>query len=155
MKLKFKDRPTICIQVNGIGFVFLLDTSIKYNLLDPCFVEFFYEEYPTSEEEYETNQKKVEEFYRQNPPFTPLHDNLKHFFFKGVYEKVGEKRIRCKDGVSRITEIVQFNFEYENKHYYELFCIDNSLCTYFMPKNKVAGILGYDFLKKYKWDINF
>ena len=54
---KFKAQPIILIQVKGMGFTFLVDTSYKYNLLTSCFVDFFHEEYPASREKIEFHER--------------------------------------------------------------------------------------------------
>lgn len=146
---RFKKHPTIFIQVKGIGFIFLIDTSSKYNLLAPCFADFFYEKYPSSRERMEydwVNPNPTQE----EPIQTPL------YLFTDVFQrKEGIEKIKCKDGINRGCEQIVLKFEHDNKSYSESFYIDHSLCSYCNSKNKVAGILGINFLKKHKWSIDF
>lgn len=148
---KFKNQPSVFIQVKGIGWTFLVDTSYRYNLIRPCTVDFFYEEYPPSQETIKFHEWSNLNFpTREEPVQIPL------YFFEDVFRiKKGIKNIKCKDGINRGCESVMLKFECDGKTYSDLFYLDQSLCNYCTPKNKTAGILGTDFLKKHKWIINF
>lgn len=147
----FKNQPKIFIQVKGIGASFLVDTSYRYNLLAPCFVDFFREEYPPSQERIESHEKLNLIF-----PTSEKHTQTHPYLFTDVFKrKEGVGKIKCKDGINRGCESVTLKFEHDEKSYSGLFYIDQSLCSYCTPKNKVAGILGTDFLKKHKWIIDF
>lgn len=148
---RFKKRPTIFIQVKGMGFTFLIDTSSEYNLLTPCLTDFFYEEYPPSQQKIELHDWINSNFpIPEEPIQTPL------YLFADVFQrKESIKKIKCKDGINRGCELVALKFEHDNKSYSELFYIDHSLCSYCTSKNKIAGILGTNFLKRHKWVIDF
>lgn len=148
---KFKNQPDILIQVKDIGFTFSVDTSYKYNLLAPCFVDFFQEEYPASQERIESHEWLNLNFPTpENPIKTPL------YLFGDVFQRrEGTKRIKCKNGTIMGCKSIIFNFEYNEKAYSELFYIDSSLCSYCTAKHKIAGILGTNFLKEHKWIIDF
>ena len=137
---KFKDYPTIFITVKGIGFIFLLDTSSKYNLCTPCFADFFHEDSLTSTET-EPKGRAIES------PFSVFGD---------VFQKQGGiKDIKCKNGIKAGCSSAKIQFEHDGKTYRDLFYIDPSLCAYCKPKNKIAAILGISFLKKHKFVIDF
>ncbi|EHP51226.1 hypothetical protein [Odoribacter laneus] len=149
---KYKSQPFRLIKIKNIAFSFLVDTDCKYNLLTPCFVDFFSEEYPPSYETIEFHARLNLNFPTQEAPIkTPL------YLFEEVFQKrKGIKRIKCKDGINRGCESVICNFEYNGKAYSELFYIDQSLCSHCTSKEKMfSGILGTAFLKKHKWIIDF
>lgn len=149
---EFKAQPDIFIQVKGMGFTFLLDTSYKYNLLTSCFVDFFHEEYPPSQERIEFHKRLKSHFSTTDSPIEiPL------YLFRDVFQKrEGIKRIKCKNGAIMGCESTIFNFECNGKAYSELFYIDLSLCSYCTSKEKIfSGVLGTNFLKKHKWIIDF
>ena len=147
---KFKNRLVIFIQVKGMGFTFLIDTSSKYNLLAPCFADFFYEEYPSSRERME-----CDDWVNPNPTQEESKQAPLYLFTDVFHRKGGIKKIKCKDGINRGCEQVILKFEHDSKSYSELFYVDHSLCSYCTSKNKIAGILGINFLKKHKWVIDF
>lgn len=148
----FEDQPLIFIQVNKIGFVFLVDTSCKYNLLTPCFVDFFFEEYPPS-------SKRIELYESLNSNFPtsekPIHSPM--YLYEGTLKRLqGIKKMKCKDGINRGCESATLAFEYKGKTYTELFYIDQSLCSFCTSRSKMfSGVLGTRFLKKHKWNIDF
>ena len=127
----------IFIQIKGAGFTFLLDSRLKYSLVNPTLLNLFKEGYPPTEEEYQANMKAVEEFMRQNPTTFILPNHLKLYLFKDVYKEVGNKVVRCNDNKLRRCKAVKLNFEYEGQSYSELFYIDKELT--------VAAILGCNF----------
>ncbi|MCL2561934.1 MAG: hypothetical protein FWE10_06415 [Rikenellaceae bacterium] len=133
--------PTVFVRLNGagFGFTFLIDTSVRHNLIDPCFFEEWINSalIPAIE-----NSECIIEHY---PVFPPPH------------EKKGIKRIVCKDGIKRVCETVKLDFTIDERKYSELFAIDPSMCQYFNSRKskQIAGILGNDFLKKYKWILDY
>ena len=148
---KFKNQPIILIKIKGMGFTFLVDTSSKYNLITPCFADFFHEEHPASPETVEFHEMLNLNFPTPEAPIqTPL------YLFEDVFQKKkGIKKIKCKDGINRGCESVTLKFDCDGKAYSELFYIDSSLCSYCTSKNTISGILGTEFLKKHKWIIDF
>lgn len=149
---RIKNQPNILIQVKGIGFTFLVDTSYKYNLLTPCFIDFFHEKHPPSPKMIESHEWLNLNFPTPEKPIkTPL------YLFREVFQKrEGIKKVRCKNGVIMGCESTILKFEYNGKPYSELFYIDQSLCSYCtIKKNKFSGVLGTNFLKKHKWIIDF
>ena len=132
--------PTVFVRLHGtaeFGFNFLIDTSVRHNLLDPC----FYKEWimPPSEE------MVLPPPFAQYPPVT------------ATYQEKGKKRVVCKDGVRKICDMIKLDFTIDSKKYSELFALDSSLCPYFHSKGSkaVAGVLGNDFLKKHKWILDY
>lgn len=144
--------PKILIQIQDLGFTFLLDKNLKNNLLSPHLIDFFHEEYPASPE-------KIESHEWLNLNFPAPEDPIKNplYLFQDVFQKrEGIKRIKCKNGAIMGCESTIFNFEYNGKAYSELFYIDPSLCSYCSFKEKMfSGVLGTNFLKKHKWIIDF
>lgn len=130
---KFKNQTIIFIQVKGIGFTFLVDISSKYNSLTPCFTDFFYEEYPSSQQTTAFHDWANLNFPTSEEPIqTPL------YLFTNVFQKKeGIKKIKCKDGINRGCEQVILKFEYDGKSYSELFYIAPSLCSYCTSKSKM------------------
>lgn len=139
---KRKDEVEVFIQLRRIGFTFLLDKSMKHNLMNPCFLNFFKEEYPATDEEYQANQIAVEKLMKESEEAFPiLPENLKAYHFKDVYNEVGYGVVRCSDGKLRRCKTIKFNFEHEGHSYSELFFIDNSL-------EEHNAILSYSFWSK-------
>lgn len=151
-------KPKVLFHVKGMGFDLLLDTSVKHNLIDPGFLEFWFkEDYPPIPHELILeNQRKAEEFWREcRDPFASLPEGMNYYPFYGIYEEVGVKKIRCKDGRIRTTQTIHFNFEIEGKSFSELFCVDESLWPYFTKNNQVVAILGTDFMTKHSIMLEF
>lgn len=157
MEIIFRDTTTILVQVKRMNFSFLIDTSIKYNLMEPCFLELFHEEYPPLPLPLLVERQRIVDEYKKlsDDAFPILPNGMPDYLFLGVYNEVGTRKIRCKDGVSRLTKTVQFNFDIKDESYSELFCIDKSLCTYFTKKNQVVAILGTEFLSRHGWIVDF
>jgi len=140
---KYIGLPLIFFNLNnkGFGFYFLIDTSIRKNLIDPCFYKEWIDYTPSPATSDDPNSGLA--YYPGIPP--PPH------------EKVGTKRVMCKDGVRKVCEVVKLHFTIEGKEYSEQFALDSSLCRYFhFKKSKfAAGVLGTEFLKKHKWVLDF
>ena len=144
-----KDEMRVFILVKGMGFTFLVDTSSKYNLVSPCFVDFFHEEYPPSQERFESHEN-MNFPTPEEAILTPL------YLFTDVFKREkGIRKIKCKDGINKGCESITLKFECDGKTYSELFYIDQSLCSYCTSKNTIFGILGVGFLEKHKWSIDF
>lgn len=136
------EKDKIFIQVKSIGFTFLLDKKMKHNLINPDFLNFFKEEYPATEEEYQANQMAVEKLMRESEDAFPiLPEHLKIYHFKGVYREVGHKVVKCSDNKLRRCKAIKFNFEYERHPYSELFFVDKSV-------EEDCAILGSTFWSK-------
>lgn len=91
-------KKELYIHIKDIGFAFLLDNKMKHNLINPDFLNFFKEEYPATEEEYQANQMAVEKLMRESEDAFPiLPEPLKLYHFKGVYREVGYKVVKCSD----------------------------------------------------------
>lgn len=138
-KVKFSKIPDIFIEVNGMGFTFLLDTGCRHNLLTPCFNDFIIDLECLGKE---PESKKFGLIY---PPWN-LYSNLK---------RMERRKVVCRDGLKRGIESVELYFDCDNKKYSEVFYIDPSLCNYCNKKNIISGVLGSDFMKKHKWSIDF
>lgn len=135
--------PLIFIQVtegNGLGFEFLIDTTTKYNWIDPELINFF----SISSDTISLDKTSIEAL---GLPLNP---------FEGVLKELGSQRIICKDGSRKEVDKFRFNFSFEGKGYSEEFFISNT--TGLFHKNKkaqVVAILGGDFLRKNKWVIDY
>ena len=140
---KYLGLPLIFFMLKGktFGFKLLIDTSIKKNLIDPCFFKEWIDYTPKPATSDDPNSGLA--YYPR--PLPPPH------------EKIGAKRVMCKDGVRRACDVVKLHFTIEDKEYSELFAIDSSLCPYFhFKKSKaVAGVLGTEFLKRHKWVLDY
>ena len=128
--------PTVFVRLHGaasFGFKFIIDTSVKHNLLDPC----FFEEWIVPP----TEEIVLSPSFAKYPPIT------------AVYQDKGEQMVICKDGTERLCEMIKLDFTIEEEKYSELFAIDSSMCQYLQSKksNSLAGILGNDFFRKQKW----
>ena len=143
--------PTVFVQLHGagFGFNFLIDTSVRHNLLDPCFFKDWIEIKPPTEE-----------------TLVLLGELAQYPSVTATYIEKGKKRIICKDGNRRVYDMIKLDFTIDKKKYSELFAIDESLCHYFhikelviggeLAENKaLAGVLGNDFLKKHKWILDY
>ena len=132
--------PTILVKLHGVnnfGFSFLIDTSTKHNLIDPC----FFEEWIVPQKE----EPSTAAFLPQYPPVS------------ASYQDKGQKRVICKDGRRRVCNLIKLDFAFEDGKYSELFALDPSLCPYFHSKGSkaVAGVLGNGFLVKHKWILDY
>jgi len=134
--------PTVYVELHGtgkFGFNFLIDTSVRHNLLDPC----FYKEWivPPLESEETVSPPPLAQY----PPVT------------ATYQEKGKKRVICKDGIRRVCDVIKLDFTIDSKKYSELFALDSSLCPYFHSKGSkaVAGVLGNGFLVRHKWILDY
>jgi len=135
--------PTVFFQFqkDSFGFYFLIDTSTRKNLIDPCFFKDWIDYTPSPATSDDPNSGLA--FYPSPPP--PAHVKLE------------AKKVLCKDGFKRTCDVVKLDFSIEGKEYSEIFILDPSLCRYFYPKKSksIAGVLGSDFLRKHKWNLDF
>ena len=123
---KYLGLPTVffTFSINSYGFSFLIDTSVRKNLIDPCFFE---------------------EWIGYTSPATS--DDPNSIFYYPVlpvpHEKLKAKRIICKDGVRRVCDMIKLDFFIKDKKYSESFAIDTSMCSYFRSKKfkKIVGVL--------------
>lgn len=137
-----KELNSIYFEIRGLGFTFLLDKRMKHNLINPVFLNFFKEEYPATEEEYQANQMAVKKLMRESEDAFPiLPEHLKTYHFKGVYREVGYKVVKCSDNKLRRCKAIKFNFEHEGHPYSELFFVDKSV-------EESYAILGSTFWSK-------
>ena len=117
----------IFIRINGIGFTFLLDEKVKYNLISPAFMSFFNIErrlyYSLSiDNSIEVNSKSV---YNDDLPFLP--EYLNEVNFDNIFRYVGKKVTRCNDNKFRKCKEFIVEFEYEECKYSFSFLLDKSL----------------------------
>ncbi|WP_373136307.1 hypothetical protein [Bacteroides sp. HPS0048] len=123
-----KELNSIYVEIKGLGFTFLLDKRMKHNLINPVFLNFFKEEYPVTEEEYQANQIAVEKLMKESKEVFPvLPEHLKAYYFRDVYKEVDYGVVRCSDNKLRRCKAIKFNFEHEGHPYSELFFIDKSV----------------------------
>jgi len=135
--------PLIFIQVtegNGLGFEFLIDTTTKYNWIDPELINFF----SISSDTISLDKTSIEAL---GLPLNP---------FEGVLKELGSQRIICKDGSRKEVDKFRFNFNFEGKGYSEEFFISNTTGLFYkIKKAQVVAILGGDFLRKNRWVIDY
>lgn len=135
--------PLIYIEVtdgNGLGFEFLIDTSTKYNWIDPEFISFF-----------TINKDNI-------PPAISSNESLDFAanLFEGVYEELGSHKIIGRNGSKKVLDKVRFNFNFEGKSYSEVFSISNTIDSFQkIKKAQVVALLGGEFLKKNKWVVDY
>ena len=121
------EKDKIFIQINGIGFTFLLDKKMKYNLISPAFLAFFNLGGRQMYSLYENNIREVNT--------KPAYDNLQPFLpeyadsinFNNVFRYVGKKIGRCQDSKLRVCKVFMLEFEYEGYTFSFLFLLDKSL----------------------------
>ena len=146
--------PTVFVRLHGdaaFGFSLVIDTSVRHNLLDPCFFKEWIVETPPTEEELAVPAFLEDGSYNWNhrDPVILIHQDM------------GKKRVICKDGARRVCDMIKLDFAIENRNglekYSELFAIDPSMCRYFQVRKgkTIAGVLGNDFLKKHKWVLDY
>ncbi|MEA4981545.1 MAG: hypothetical protein VB066_02400 [Paludibacter sp.] len=135
--------PLIFIQVtkgSDLGFEFLIDTTTKYNWIDPELINFF----SISSDTVSLDKSSIEAL---GLPLNP---------FDGVLKELGSQKIICKDGKKKEVDKFRFNFNIEGKCYSEEFFISNTTGLFNKIKGaQVVAILGGDFLKKNKWVIDY
>ncbi len=127
--------PVFYVKINNVTFSFLMDTSVRHNIIDPALMEWIDIPKPTGNSFWEPRPVEV------------------------IHEIIPKKKIVCKDGVERNCEMIKLNFAtYEadgsTTDHSEEFAIDPSMSRFFvLPKNEklIAGVLGVDFLMKNRW----
>ena len=120
---------------HNFGFHFLIDTSVRRNLMDWTFSEEWVNEMPRYMES------------KAHPP----------------YEFLRREKVICKDGREKVCPVFLFFFTLKDgmgrsQRCCEPFATDKSLGRYFnisKEEKLVAGVLGTDFLKKHKWILDF
>ena len=127
----------IFIQTKGIGFTFLLDKKMKYNLISPAFLAFFNFE---QKQMYSLSDNNIREVNTK-----PAYDNLQPFLSdyvdsistNDVFHHVGKKVGRCKDNKLRVCKVFMLEFEYEGCTFSFSFLLDRSL--------NVLAIIGQEY----------
>lgn len=126
----------IFIQTKGIGFTFLLDKKMKYNLISPAFLALFNFE---KKQMYSLSDNNIREVNTK-----PTYDNLQPFLSEyvdsistnDVFHYVGKKVGRCKDNKLRVCKVFMLEFEFEGCTFSFLFLLNKSL--------KIPAILGLE-----------
>ena len=127
----------IFIQTKGIGFTFLLDKKMKYNLITPAFLAFFNFE---QKQMYSLSDNNIREVNTK-----PAYDNLQPFLSdyvdsistNDVFHYVGKKVGRCKDNKLRVCKVFMLEFENEGCTFSFPFLLDRSL--------NVPAIIGQEY----------
>ena len=117
----------IFIQTKGMGFTFLLDKKMKYNLISPAFLAFFNFE---QKQMYSLSDNNIREVNTK-----PAYDNLQPFLSdyvdsistNDVFHYVGKKVGRCKDNKLRVCKVFMLGFEHEECTFSFPFLLDKSL----------------------------
>ena len=117
----------IFIQTKGMGFTFLLDKKMKYNLISPAFLAFFNFE---QKQMYSLSDNNIREVNTK-----PSYDNLQPFLSdyvdsistNDVFHYVGKKVGRCKDNKLRVCKVFMLGFEHEECTFSFPFLLDKSL----------------------------
>ena len=133
---------TILIHLRKMGFVFLVDTNYKYNLIEPCLLKFFKGMVKATPPEKRMPKEEYDAIWQEKPFEAPV------YYDEDLYTCMGYKFIWEK-WKPRILKRIKLNFEYEGKPHSETFLVDKSLCS--MPPvdgAKITGILTKDFIIK-------
>ena len=117
----------IFIKIKDIGFTFLLDKRMKYNLISPAFLAFFN---LGDRQMYSLPENNIREVNTK-----PAYDNLQPFLpeyvdsisTNDIFHYVGKKVGRCKDNKLRICKVFRFGFEYEGYTFSFPFLLDKNL----------------------------
>ena len=121
------EKDEILIQIKGLGFTFLLDKSMKYNLISPAFLSFF----NLGKEQMYSFQKNIirevntKPVYDNLQPFLP--DYVESISTNDVFHYVGKKVGRCKDNKLRVYKVFMLEFEYEGCTFSFPFLLDKNL----------------------------
>lgn len=131
----------IFIQTKGIGFTFLLDKKMKYNLISPAFLALFNFE---KKQMYSLSDNNIREVNTK-----PTYDNLQPFLSEyvdsistnDVFHYVGKKVGRCKDNKLRVCKVFMLEFEFEGCTFSFLFLLDKSL-----KKTAILGLESFNYI---------
>lgn len=134
------EKDEIFIKIKGVGFVFLIDKRMKYNLISPALMSFFH---PRKKQMYSHSENNIGEVntkpaYNNLLPFLP--EYLNSISTNDVFHFVGKKLVKCKDNKLRVCRIFMLEFEYEECTFSFPFFLDKSL--------NVPAILGFDSYNK-------
>ena len=120
------ETNNIYVHVKGLGFTFLLDKRMKYNLISPIFLAFFKtDKQRDSLLNNDIGEVNVKPEYNNSLPFLPVY--VDSISMEDTFHYVGKKVVWCSDNKFRECKAVKFNFEYEGHPYSELFFIDKSV----------------------------
>ena len=131
------NKTEIFVKIKGIGFTFLLDKKVKFNLISPAFMSFFNigkrEMYSFSDnnvEEVNTNSVYNERnffsaLYNDALPFLP--DYVNTINFNSIFNYVGKKVTKCSDNKFRKCKVFMVELELEECKFSFSFLLDKSL----------------------------
>ena len=120
------ETNNIYVHVKGLGFTFLLDKRMKYNLISPIFLAFFKtDKQRDSLLNNGIGAVSTKPEYNNSLPFLPAY--VDSISLEDTFHYVGKKVVWCSDNKFRECKAVKFNFEYEGHPYSELFFIDKSI----------------------------
>ena len=151
IRLLHNGLPDVFVKIGHIGWYFLLDTSVGYNLLDPCYFK----------------------EWMNYTPYPVTWSGIERYITPPPHEKLRGQKIICKDGMERVCKRVKFNFalcaDLETKiyDYEEIFHLDPGLCKFYNSiyvkplfhdayfSKRYIGVLGTDFLRKHRWVLDY
>ena len=120
------ETNNIYVHVKSLGFTFLLDKSMKHNLINPIFLAFFKtDKQRDSLLNNGIGEVNVKPEYNNSLPFLSAY--VDSISLEDTFHYVGKKVVWCSDNKFRECKAVKFNFEYEGHSYSELFFIDKSV----------------------------
>ena len=120
------ETNNIYVHVKGLGFTFLLDKRMKYNLISPIFLAFFKtDKQRDSLLNNGIGAVSTKPEYNNSLPFLPAY--VDSISLEDTFHYVGKKVVWCSDNKFRECKAVKLNFEYEGHPYSELFFIDKSI----------------------------
>ena len=126
--------------LRSLCFDVLIDPSISYNLIDPNFIFF----------------EVDEDFYTciDGSPDTLLKPKM--HLFKDFFEVIVSNEMIGKDGVIQTVDKINFNFEFMDESYSEIYSVVELKNTRYNNKNvSLDVVLGSDFLLKHNWIIDY
>lgn len=150
IKRSLKKDGLLILKINllrDLSFNVMIDTSVKYNLIESNFIYF------QVNEDYDTYFE--DQNYQGN--FIPSEINI--CLFKDFFEKLGTHEIVGDDGVIQIVDKLNFNFEFKGEKYSEIVSVVDLYHgynkRYHIKKGSIDVVLGSDFLAKHNWIIDY
>ena len=117
----------ILIHLKGVGFSFLVDKRMEYNLVSPALLSFFSFGKKKMSSSPDNNVREVNtiESHDDSLAFPP--EYMRNIYLYDIFHYMGKKIGRCMDNKLRLCKIFTFEFEYEGNSFSFPFLLDKSL----------------------------
>lgn len=122
------EEDEIFIKIKGIGFVFLIDKRMKYNLISPALMSFFH---PAKKG---ASDPDYMDFVNS------LNIQVDSINLDDIFHYIGKEIGKCEDNKLRLCKVFMLKFEHEECTFSFPFLLDKSL--------SVPAILGFDSYNK-------